>query len=196
MTLTNRINLAAGLTMTILGIILVIAVFRIPLTKQIVVREYEPKNEVLYELEEYEVSSANYFVSIYIEGGRNVYAETKADRSFDFYIIPIDEWGTSTNQSEYETVYVKHLNRTDVSSYFNAPENGYYVFEIYKVNRQEPLLIKELQVTANWSELVDKAKGEDYDYNIFYLGIFLGIIGLSITLYSIIPKMRPPGILQ
>ncbi len=195
MTLTNRINLAAGLTMTILGIILVIAVFRIPLTKQIVVREYASRNEVLYELEEYEVTSANYFVSIYIEGGRNVYTETKADRSFDFYIIPIDEWGTSANQSEYETVYVKHLNRTDVSSYFNAPYNGYYVFELYKVNPQEPLLIKELQVTANWSELVDIEKGEDYDYNIFYIGTFLGIIGLSVTLYAIIPKLRPPGIL-
>lgn len=195
MSLRNRINLAAGLTMVALGVILVIAVFKIPLTKQIVAREYEVKNDVLYELEEYEVTAPNYFVSIYIEGGRNVYSKTKADRSFNFYIIPIDEWGTSANESEYETVYVRHLNRTDADSYFNAPENGYYVFEIYKVNPLEPLLIEELKVTASWSELVDKVKGEDYDYSIFYLGMFLGIIGLSITLYSIIPKKKPPGIL-
>ena len=195
MSLRNRVNLAAGLCMTALGIILVIAVFTVPLTKQIVVREYEVKKEVLYELEEYEVEAPNYFVSIYIEGGRNVYAKTKADRSFNLYIIPIEEWGTSTNESKYETVYVKHLNRTDVDSYFNAPEKGYYVFEIYKVNPQETLLIEEFQVTVNWSELVDKVKGEDYDYNYFYLGAFLGIIGLSVTLYSIIPKRRPPGIL-
>ena len=195
MTLPNRINLAAGLTMTFLGIMLVVAVFRIPLTKQIIVREYELKKEVLYELEEHEVTAANYFVSIFIKGGRNVYADTKADRSFDLYIIPIDEWGTTTNESAYETVYVKHLNKTDVSSYFTAPIDGYYVFEIFKVNPQEPLMIKEFQVTANWSVLVDKVKGEDYDYNIFYLGTFLGIIGLSFTLYAIIPKLRPPGIL-
>lgn len=197
MTLRTRINLMMGLILMATGVIVILAVFMLPLRTQIFVREYEVRKVVLHELEEYEVELPNYFVSVYIEMGRNIYIKINANNGFNFVVIPLEEWEASaTNNNDYEKVYAKYHNVSKVDSYFNAPENGYYVFEISKASEEVELVIQEFQITSSWSELVERIGEEDYNYNVFYLGVFLGIIGLSITLYSLLPKLQPPGILK
>lgn len=197
MSLKTRTNLMMGLILTATGVILILAVFMLPLTNKIIVREYEVRKEVLHEVEDYEVELRNYFVSVYIERARNIYTTIKANNDFNLIVIPLEEWEISaTNNSGYEKVYAKFYNVSKVDSYFNAPENGYYVFELFKVNEDVEFVIRKFQILSSWSELVDKIGEEDYNYNVFYLGVFLGIIGLSITLYSLLPKLQPPGILK
>jgi hypothetical protein len=197
MSLKTRTNLMMGLILTATGVILILAVFMLPLTNKIIVREYEVRKEVLHEVEDYEVELRNYFVSVYIERARNIYTTIKANNDFNLIVIPLEEWEISaTNNSGYEKVYAKFDNVSKVDSYFNAPENGYYVFELFKVNEDVEFVIRKFQILSSWSELVDKIGEEDYNYNVFYLGVFLGIIGLSITLYSLLPKLQPPGILK
>ena len=197
MTLRTRINLMMGLILIVTGVTIILAVFMLPLKNQIIVREYEVRKVVLHDLEEYEVELPNYFVSVYIERGRNIYTKINANNDFNLIIIPLEEWKDSaTNNNDYEKVYAKYHNVSKVDSYFNAPENGYYVFEVFKASEEVELVIQEFQVTSSWSELVERIGEEDYNYNVFYLGVFLGIIGLSITLYSLLPKLQPPGILK
>ena len=197
MTLRTRINLMMGIILMATGVIVILAVFMMPLRTQISVREYEVRKVVLHELEEYEVELPNYFVSVYIEMGRNIYTKINANNGFNFVVIPLEEWEASaTNNNDYEKVYAKYHNVSKVDSYFNAPENGYYVFEVSKASEEVELVIQEFQITSSWSELVERIGEDDYNYNVFYLGVFLGIIGLSITLYSLLPKLQPPGILK
>ena len=197
MTSRTRINLMMGLILIATGVTIILAVFMLPLKNQIIVREYEVRKVVLHDLEEYEVELPNYFVSVYIERGRNIYTKINANNDFNLIIIPLEEWKDSaTNNNDYEKVYAKYHNVPKVDSYFNAPENGYYVFEISKASEEVELVIQEFQITSSWSELVERIGEEDYNYNVFYLGVFLGIIGLSITLYSLLPKLQPPGILK
>lgn len=197
MTLRTRINLMMGLILIATGVIVILAVFMLPLTTQIFVREYEVRKIVLHDIEEYEVKLPNYFVSVYIEMGRNIYTKINANNGFNFVVIPLEEWEASaTNNNDYEKVYAKYHNVSKVDSYFNAPENGYYVFEVFKASEEVELVIQEFQITSSWSELVERIGEEDYNYNVFYLGVFLGIIGLSITFYSLLPKLQPPGILK
>ena len=197
MTMRTRINLMMGLILMATGVIVILAVFMLPLRTQIFVREYEVRKVVLHDLEEYEVELPSYFVSVYIEMGRNIYTKINANNGFNFVVIPLEEWEASaTNNNDYEKVYAKYHNVSKVASYFNAPENGYYVFEVFKASEEVELVIKEFQITSSWSELVERIGEEDYNYNVFYLGVFLGIIGLSITLYSLLPKLQPPGILK
>ena len=197
MTLRTRINLMMGLILMATGVIVILAVFMLPLRTQIFVREYEVRKVVLHDLEEYEVELPNYFVSVYIEMGRNIYTKINANKGFNFVVIPLEEWEASaTNNNDYEKVYAKYHNVSNVDSYFNAPENGYYVFEVFKANEEVELVIQEFQITSSWSVLVERIGEDDYNYNVFYLGVFLGIIGLSITIYSLLPKLQPPGILK
>lgn len=197
MTLRTRINLMMGLILIATGVIVILAVFMLPLKTQIIVREYEVRKVVLHDLEEYEVELPNYFVSVYIEMGRNIYTKINANNGFNLIVIPLEEWAASaTNNNDYEKVYAKYHNVSNVDSYFNAPENGYYVFEVFKANEEVELVIQEFQITSSWSELVERIGEDDYNYNVFYLGVFLGIIGLSITIYSLLPKLQPPGILK
>ncbi len=197
MTLRTRINLMMGLILMATGVIVILAVFMLPLRTQMFVREYEVRKVVLHDLEEYEVELPNYFVSVYIEMGRNIYTKINANNGFNLIVIPLEEWGASaTNNNDYEKVYAKYHNVSKVDSYFNSPENWYYVFEVFKASEEVELVIQEFQVTSSWSELVERIGEEDYNYNVFYLGVFLGIIGLSITLYSLLPKLQPPGILK
>jgi hypothetical protein len=186
-----------GLILIATGVILILAVFMLPLRNHIIVREYEVRKVVLHDLEEYEVELPNYFVSVYIERGRNIYTKINANNDFNLVVIPLKEWEASaTNNSGYEKVYAKYHNVSKVDSYFNAPENGYYIFEISKASEEVEFDIQEFQITSSWSKLVERIGEEDYNYNVFYMGVFLGIIGLSITLYSLLPKLQPPGILK
>jgi hypothetical protein len=186
-----------GLILIATGVTIILAVFMLPLKNQIIVREYEVKKIVLHDLDEYDVELLNYFVSVYIERGRNIYTKINANNDFNLIIIPLEEWKASaTNNIGYEKVYAKYHNISKVDSYFNAPKNGYYVFEVSKASEEVELVIQEFQITSSWSELVERIGEEDYDYNVFYIGVFLGIIGLSITLYSLLPKLQPPGILK
>ena len=75
MTSRTRINLMMGLILIATGVTIILAVFMLPLKNQIIVREYEVRKVVLHDLEEYEVELPNYFVSVYIERGRNIYTK-------------------------------------------------------------------------------------------------------------------------
>ena len=197
MTLRTRTNLMMGLILIATGVTIILAVFMLPLRNQIIVREYDVRKEVLHDLDEYDVELPIYFVSVYIERGRNIYTKINANNGFNFVVIPLEEWEASaTNNTDYEKVYAKYQNVFKVDSYFNAPENGYYIFEVSKASEEVEFVIQEFQITSSWSELVERIGEEDYNYNVFYMGVFLGIIGLSITLYSLLPKLQPPGILR
>jgi hypothetical protein len=83
-----------------------------------------------------------------------------------------------------------------VDSYFNAPEGGYYVFEVMKVDTNYALRLNSFTITSTWSELAENLNEPDYNYSFVIWGGILATIGSSIAIYEILPKQTPQGILR
>jgi len=189
--------LSAGLLTALLGISLLSAVFFVPITHPIKIKVYERRERLLHDVEDFSFDSPTYFVSIYITRGRNIYADISANSSFNLFILRLDEWTAAISEGrEYSNVFARFLNVSDVNAYFNAPEDGYYIFEIHKMSDDGRLKLNLFQVSAKWTELVEKTSGSDYDYNIIVWGGILAALGTSIALYAILPRQPPQGILR
>jgi hypothetical protein len=172
-------------------------VYAVPLTTQKTIRTIEKQESVLHNLENIQLQSSDYFVSTYIERGRNVYARLSSNTSISFFIMQLEEWNYSISENkEFNKVLGKYENTTRVDSYFNAPEDGYYIFHIFNIDNNQVIKLHYFTITSIWSEWVEKLGDIDYDYNILYRGVFTLVIGLTIYLYSILPKKTSEGILM
>lgn len=195
--ITARIVFYTGLLTALIGVSLILAVFLVPITHPIKIKVYERREKLLHDVEDFSFDTQTYFVSIYITRGRNVYADISANSSFNLFILSLYEWSSAISEGrEYSEVYAKHWNVSEVNAYFNAPEDGYYIFEIHKMSDNGRLTFNQFQVNAYWTELVEKTTGSDYDYNILVWGGILAIIGASISLYAILPRQPSPGMLR
>jgi hypothetical protein len=111
--------------------------------------------------------------------------------------MPLKEWNYSISESqEFKNVLGKYENTKRVDAYFNAPKDGYYIFHIFNIDKNQGIKLHYFKITSIWSELVEKLGDKDYDYNILYRGVFTLVIGLTVYLYSILPKKTPEGILM
>lgn len=192
----NRRVFLTGLLLAFVGLSMILAVFIAPIKNQTLIRTYEKKEEILHDIENHDVEAQNYFVSVYIERGRNVYTRIKSNTSIDMCVVPLEEWNSSISEGrEYDKVYARYLNVSNVDSYFNAPEGGYYVFEVIKVDTNYALRLNSFMITATWSELAENLSEPDYNYSFVIWGGILATIGSSIALYQILPKQTPQGIL-
>lgn len=187
----------SGLLVAILGISTILAVFAVPISHPIRMKSYERKEMNLHDVEDLYFEHSNYFVSIYIQRGRNIYSYIYANSSFNFFILSLEEWTNAVSEGrEYSDLFAKYLNVSEANAYFNAPENGYYIFEIQKISGEGKLMIHLFQVKEVWTELVDKISGYDYDYTIIVWGGIIAAVGTSIALYAILPRQPPQGLLR
>jgi hypothetical protein len=192
----NRIFFA-GFFITLVGVSLIGAVFLVPIKHHRTIRTYESRELILHNLENYDLNSSNYFVSVSIKRGRNIYTSLVANHSFNFFILPIKEWISAImEEREYDNLFAKYLNVSKVNTYFNAPQEGYYIFEIKKTNISEGLKLNYFRIKAIYDELVENTIEADYDFNIIIWGGILIILGFSISLYMILPRAIPEGILK
>jgi hypothetical protein len=194
--LSNKI-LLSGLLLALSGIFLIAAVYFVPITRQTSIRTYQKRELILHNLEDYNVESSNYFVSIYILRGRNIYADLVANASVDLFVVPLEEWNSSISEGrEYDRLLAKYLNVSEVDSYFNAPEDGYYIFEIKKIDIAEGLRLNSFRIKEVWTELVDEPSEVDYNFDIIVWGAILTVVGSSIALYVMLPRRTPQGVLK
>ena len=187
----------SGLLIAFIGISAILAVFAVPITHPIRVKSYERNERNLHEVEDLYFEHSNYFVSIYIKRGRNIYSDIYANSSFNFFILSLEEWTSAISDGrEYSDLLAKYLNISEANAYFNAPENGYYIFEVQKINGEGKLMIHLFQVSEVWTELVENISGYDYDYNIIVWGGIIAAVGTSIALYATLPRQPPQGLLR
>jgi hypothetical protein len=85
----NRRVFLIGLLLAFVGLTMILAVFIAPIKNQTLIRTYEKKEEILHDIENHDFEAQNYFVSVYIERGRNVYTRIKANTSIDMYVVPL-----------------------------------------------------------------------------------------------------------
>lgn len=185
-----------GLIIFFFGLILVLSVYFIPIKHILYVKEYEKKEETLHVLDDYYLNSSSYFVSIYINRGKNIYTNLYTNTSIDFYILPISSWNYSITNKGYRDNFAKYINVSKIDSYFNVPDDGYYIFEIQNIYINKTLKVEYLIITSTWTELVEAPIESDYNYNLIITGSIIMVIGVTIILYELLPKQQTQGIIS
>jgi hypothetical protein len=189
--------LLGGLLLAFFGMSLIAAVFLVPIKRQINIRTYEKTDLILHEIEDYDVNSLNYFVSVYIKRGRNVYMELVANSSFNLFVLPLEDWNSSiSGGKEYSDLLVKYINASEVNAYFNSPEDGYYIFDVRNTNTDGVLRLESFRINAVWTDLVDNPSEMDYNYTFVVWGGILTVVGFSVALYKVLPRFTPQGVLK